>query len=133
MYKLNFRIKRKGFTLVEIIVSVLLFTILVAGAFGAFVNIQHYVRISRHRIQALNYARQSMEKFRLFSYSSAQLGVTGWTAIPITGATEVTMTREYRIFDFTAGATKEIQVRVRWTEWESQHEEILKTLVGNNT
>ncbi|NQT75638.1 MAG: type II secretion system protein [Candidatus Omnitrophica bacterium] len=55
---------RKGLSLTEIIVSVLIITIMAAGVFGAFVGTEYIFNRARHRLQAFNFAREVQDKLR---------------------------------------------------------------------
>lgn len=53
-----------GFTLVEVIVSLLILAIAVTGLFASFVAAQRYVSRSRHRLVAANAARMAIESLK---------------------------------------------------------------------
>jgi len=64
----------KGLTLVEIIISVLIITLTCAGLLGAFVGGHHFMNRSRHRMQALNFAKETLDKLRSnYRYTSSQM------------------------------------------------------------
>ena len=56
--------KPSGFTLVEVIVSLLILLVTAAGIFASFVAAQNYVLRSKRRIAAVNFARQKFEELR---------------------------------------------------------------------
>ena len=56
--------KQGGFTLVEVIVSLLILLATAAGIFASFVAAQNYVLRSKRRIAAVNFARQKLEELR---------------------------------------------------------------------
>lgn len=56
--------KQSGFTLVEVIVSLLILLATAAGIFASFVAAQNYVLRSKRRIAAVNFARQKLEELR---------------------------------------------------------------------
>jgi len=69
MYALpNLKIMKKkkqgGFTLVEVIVSLLILLTTAAGIFASFVAAQNYMLRSKRRIAAVNFARQKLEELR---------------------------------------------------------------------
>ena len=56
--------KQGGFTLVEVIVSLLILLTTAAGIFASFTAAQNYVLRSKRRIAAVNFARQKLEELR---------------------------------------------------------------------
>lgn len=56
--------KKSGFTLIEIVASTLILAIVAAGTFGAFVGAEKFVILTKHRMEALNFARKAMETLR---------------------------------------------------------------------
>lgn len=55
---------KKGFTLVEVIVALVIVLLTAAGIFASFITAKRYVLRSNHRIVALNFARQKTEDLR---------------------------------------------------------------------
>ena len=56
--------KQGGFTLVEVIVSLLILLTTAAGIFASFTAAQNYVLRSKRRIAVVNFARQKFEELR---------------------------------------------------------------------
>jgi len=56
--------KRRGITLVEILISILILGISVGAMLGAFVIGRVSAQKAKHRIEAMNYARAAMEEYR---------------------------------------------------------------------
>lgn len=61
--------RSRGFTLLEIVVSMIILSIVVAGAYGLFVSNYKLLTDAKHRLQAVNQAATVMEKLK--SYVSA--------------------------------------------------------------
>ena len=59
------RFSRKGFTLIEIIIAMLLLAFAATGIFAGFVSSKRYTKLAYHRLQALNLARQTLESLRM--------------------------------------------------------------------
>lgn len=55
-----------GFTLLEIVVSMLILSLVVSGVFALFVTSHKYINESRCRLQALNYARMVTEHLNVY-------------------------------------------------------------------
>ena len=53
-----------GFTLVEVLVSLVIISITATGIFASFIAAQHYVQRSKRRIIAFNFARQQFERLK---------------------------------------------------------------------
>lgn len=57
---------RKGFTLLEIIISMLIFSIVVSGSFSLIVTANKFAVSSKNRLQACNQAQRVLEKLRYY-------------------------------------------------------------------
>lgn len=65
---------RKGLTLIEIMIAVLIILIAAAGILGAFVGGHQLMYYSRHRLQAVNFAREALDKLRCdYEYDSSAM------------------------------------------------------------
>jgi len=119
-----------GFTLTEIIISVLLVTLISAGVFGAFVGSQYFFNRSRHRLQAINFAREAIDRMRSQSdceYNDPNMGVGTTNPESNLGAiiggdfTDLNAELTYDVDDPEPGAPepdgyKEVTVTVTWEE-----------------
>jgi len=116
---------RKGLSLTEIIVSVLIITIIAAGVFGAFVGTEYIFNRARHRLQAFNFAREAQDRLRSnYGYADSQMNVaTGHLESEIgsivrgemadfTTGTALT----YDVSEPEADGYKKVEVKVSWTE-----------------
>jgi len=62
---------KKGFTITEVIVSVLIIVILSTGLFSAFFGTQHFLNRARHRMQAYNFSAEALDRLKSnYQYSS---------------------------------------------------------------
>ena len=69
---------KKGFTLIEIITAVLIISVVAAGVFAAFAGGHQLMDYSRHRLQAVNFAREALDKLRCnYSYGSDAMSSCG--------------------------------------------------------
>lgn len=65
---------RKGLTLIEIMISVLIILIAAAGILGAFVGGHQMMNYSRHKLQAMNFARETLDELRSnYEYDSSAM------------------------------------------------------------
>ncbi|MBU1061968.1 MAG: type II secretion system GspH family protein [Candidatus Omnitrophica bacterium] len=120
---------KKGLTLVEIIVSVLIITLLCAGLLGAFVGGHHFMNRSRHRMQALNFAREALDKLRSnYQYASSEMAAGSHDESEIGGnivrgemanfppiAPDDPLTYSVSA-EPASGSYKEVTVSVKWEE-----------------
>lgn len=71
--------EQNGFTLVEVIVSLLILLITAAGIFASFIASQNYVLRSKRRIAAVNFARAKFEELKPYvrqdTWANFTLGV----------------------------------------------------------
>lgn len=58
------RTTNHGFTLVEVLVSLVIISITATGIFASFIAAQSYVKRSKRRIIAFNFARQQFEQLK---------------------------------------------------------------------
>jgi len=116
---------KTGFSLVEIIISVLIITIMSAGMLGAFVGGQQLINRSSHRLQAMNFAREAYDRLRANHYYDADPEMTiggGKTpagdlgAILKGGMTAFSTALTYDVSSSDQSAYKEVIVHVTWTE-----------------
>lgn len=56
--------EQKGFTLVEVMVSLLILLMTATGIFASFIASQNYVMRSKRRIAAVNFVRQKFEELK---------------------------------------------------------------------
>ncbi len=119
---------RKGLTLTEIIVSVLIVTIIAAGVFGAFVGTEYIFNRARHRLQAFNFAREAQDRLRSnYAYDSDPAMTVGADkpesnivgAEPIIRGEEMTnlgTALTYDVSEPEADGYKKVEAKVSWTE-----------------
>jgi len=68
---------KKGLTIVEVIVSVIVIIILGAGLFGAFAGTQRLFNFSSHKAQAINFSMEALDRLRCdYKYSDSQMSLT---------------------------------------------------------
>ncbi len=69
-----------GFTLVEVVFSLLLFGLVAAGVLLGFVQGDRIAEIDSHRIAASNIARAKVEYLKSLKFGDVSLGTSGYTS-----------------------------------------------------
>lgn len=115
---------KKGFTLVEILTSTVIIAVLAGGMFGAFVGAQYIFNRARHRMQAVNFAREAQDRLRSnYQYDSAPAMTIG-TSKPESNIgtivrgdmTGLNTVLTYDVSEPEANGYKKVIVRVTWDE-----------------
>ncbi len=119
-------VDNKGFTLTEIMVSVVIIVIIAGGLFGAFMGAQQFLNRSKHRMQAYNFAMDAIDKLRsnyAYSSSSAMNIGNGHLDIEIdpAGIIQGDMsglggTLNYDVTEPQANGYKQVTIKVHWDE-----------------
>lgn len=116
--------KNKGFSIIELVVSIAIVTILFAGIMvGLYLGI-HTVTISRHRSEAIVIAQHDMEGIKGNGYVS--ITPHGYAANGILGETEVS------VDDVNEEGTvigKEVTVSVRWMDFGNTYTESVSSFI----
>lgn len=112
---------KKGFSLVELIVSTLIISILAAGVFGAFIGAKYVLNRARHRIQAFNFAKEVQDKLRSnYKYEDTAMDLETHQALDIGVATPGEMDPLVTSFTYdvseTPSAYKQVTVTFTWDE-----------------
>lgn len=122
--------KREGFTFLEIVVSMLIFGIVVAGTMGLFITANKHIVNQRHRSQAYNQALKVLEQLRYYvsadpnnpthageafndgGHSTSLIGLGGTP--DMSGVNNPQWS--YSVTDVTGSNCKEVTVTVSWEE-----------------
>ncbi|NQV04735.1 MAG: type II secretion system protein [Candidatus Omnitrophica bacterium] len=121
---------RKGLTLIEIMIAVLIILIAAAGILGAFIGGHQLMNYSRHKLQAMNFAREALDKLRCdYEYDSSAMlaGNHDYTTDPAICASGNIIRGEMQGLNSAAltysvsaepetDSYKEVTVSVQWTE-----------------
>ena len=121
---------KRGFTLVEIVVSMLLLSIVLAGMLVVFVVGRRSVGKAGHKVQAISFAQETIEGLKgkvggyLWSPADHDLdeGVDRSTAALSGDLANLGGVRTYTVENIPAGSAdgleyyKRVTVTVRWTE-----------------
>lgn len=68
-----------GFTLVEVIVSLIIILLTATGVFSSFISSQRYVIRTSHRVTAADFAREKLEELRMLNKAQINaLTGLGW-------------------------------------------------------
>ncbi len=112
---------RKGFTLVESIISVVLIAIIGIGMFSAFSAVQYMFDRTRHRAQAFNFAKEAYDRLRSnYAYTDSEMSDTSHAEAEIGTIIRgemLNLTSEltYDVSEISGGY-KEVAVTVTWQE-----------------
>ncbi len=115
---------KKGFTLVESIISVVLIAIIGIGMFSAFSAVQYMFDRTRRRTQAFNFSREVYHRLRAnYGYNDSQLneGTHGdpetETGVVVKGEIANLLTDfKYDVAEEPTGGYKEVTVTFEWNE-----------------
>lgn len=120
--------EHKGFTLVEIVIATLIIVILAASVFGAFLTGRYIINLSRHRYQAVQFAKEAVDRLRSgYNYTDSAMNSTMNGTYTLHNSTGIglTVTGDMNglVNNFTYNVTepvpdgyKRISVYVNWTE-----------------
>ena len=118
--------KPNGFTLVEVIVSLLILLATAAGIFASFVAAQNYVLRSKRRIAAVNSVREKLEELRPYVRQDTWTNSTNllWANEGATRAyppEDIFLDtwpgqRNYTVTNTVNTASRNVSVTVNWTE-----------------
>lgn len=116
---------KKGFTITEVIISALIVVILSAGIFSAFWGTQYFLNRARHKVQAFNFAIESMDRLRSnYTYSSSPAMYPGYnhSDTEIGGGiikgelANLSGTLTYDVTEPQVNGYKQVTVKVHWNE-----------------
>ena len=133
-----------GFTLVEVLVSLVIISITATGIFASFIAAQYYVKRSKRRVIAFNFARQQFERLKpsvredtwanppqcdpdlngvaltsalnCASYSPAEPTWTNWKNLPGDFGNSATWNgrRRYKVEASGSGDYRVVTTEIRW-------------------
>ncbi|MGC8976550.1 MAG: type IV pilus modification PilV family protein [Candidatus Ratteibacteria bacterium] len=126
--------KNNGFSLIEIIVSVLIFTIGILGGLAYFFYSQTNLNLERHRRTAIELAQSRIEFLKTVSYSNLNNYNENGTNITIDEISGKRMTIIEDIDDpddvDTNPDYKKITVKITWYENKKNNEVVLQTIIS---
>ncbi len=126
--------KNNGFSLIEIIVSVLIFTIGILGGLAYFFYSQTNLNLERHRRTAIELAQSRIEFLKTVSYSNLNNYNENGTNITIDEISGKRMTIIEDIDDPDDADTnpdyKKITVKITWYENKKNNEVVLQTIIS---
>jgi len=117
---------KSGFTITEVIVAALLIAILAAGLFGAFLGANRILNLARHKVQAYNFAVDTLDRLRSnYKYEDSAMNVASHAYADVGGSIlgeMATMASLGTVLTYDVAAEpqpnsyKEVTVHVNWTE-----------------
>jgi len=111
--------RTKGFTLLEIIVSLLILSLVIAGTMSAFTASRRYIKRAQHRLQATNIARGILEdlyrEVRQDTWDTGRLR-NGYSETNTVTIDNITYTSNLTVSDVSGHQYRQVTVNVTWTE-----------------
>ncbi len=118
----------KGYTLVEVLVSIVLLTMVLAGSIGFYCHPQEVMALNMHKKIAMELGTQQIEQMRVDGYASLPNPASGsWeTAQNIYfGSSDFIVQKQRRVTDQSgAGSLKLVEMKFTWAEPGKQNQEI---------
>lgn len=102
----------EGFTLLEILVSILLLAVTLVGGMALYHNAERIMALMVHKKQAMEMADKKMESMRNTSYVLLNVGESTESDLKISG---LSANRKIVVTE-TGSDLKEIKVEVNWNE-----------------
>ncbi len=117
---------KKGFTIIEVIVSSMIIALLAGSVFSAFLGAYCFLSRARHRVQAFNFAMEALDRLRSnYQYLDEEMSVgSGYLASGIGCSIAGEMAALAPLpADFTYDVTepqvngyKQVTIKVQWDE-----------------
>jgi len=127
MLNINRKLSKKGFSLIELMVAVVILAIAILGIFLAFSNAWMGMANARDRTVATNYAREAMENVKNMDFELVTDGLLG-----VAESVGAKFTRE--IFVNTENDNlKKIETKVSWTNRQDQDVSVEASMYINRT
>lgn len=113
---------KSGFTLIEIIISILLLAITLAGGMALYFNANKIMALMVHKKAAMELADKKMEEIRDASYVSLVEGQTSESGLKVSGlnaSRTVTVSKPNSTY-------KQVTIEVNWKEADTSDDKIVK-------
>lgn len=113
-----------GFTLLEVIISILLLAITLAGGMALYFNANKIMALMVHKKQAMEMADKKMEEIRDASYVSLNEGTTEESGLKVAGLNanrSVTITKPTSNY-------KQVMIEVNWKEADEAYDKTVKLI-----
>ena len=124
----------KGFTLIESMVSMVIFGVIMLGSVKALSNLYHFSADNTMRDDAVRLADEILTDYRNIPYGDALMSVGAKSPViyrrQISNAS-VTYTTEVTISEAVSNVAKSIAVKVSWNALGKAHSGTTTTIVAN--
>ena len=114
----------KGIALVEIAVAILIFTLVIIGAYSSYVYARKQIGLRKHYRVAVQLAAQKLEELKAAGYNDIEEGGT----VENTSLEGFSYSRNTNTED--VGLYKKIQVNVNWQQMGRVHNVNLATFIA---
>ena len=111
---MKFRKTQQGFTLIEVIISIVILAILLAGGMSLYHYSSDFMAVAMHKKIAHEIAANELETRKINGYGSLAIGTTVLTNVTL----GTTYARTLTVAPYPSGApdSKEVNISVNWTE-----------------
>ena len=114
------KLKKKGFTLVEIMVSMIILSLLASGLFSVMVSARYLISRSKRRVAAVEVAQAEIENKKQYvrddTWDTGPLMLQGWTSWVNSAINPFYLVRYKVEADPLGGACRKVTVQVSWNE-----------------
>ena len=116
----------KGISLVEVLISVLLLTIILAAGQNFYFNASAIMAQAMHKKIAMEMANQQMETNRVNGYASLPNPATGnWENPVAVSFADFTANARRRVTDLGTPPQKKVEIEVKWLESGKQDQRVI--------
>jgi len=126
---LNFLIRAKGFTLIEILISLIILSISLLALAGLMVTTTKNNSFGSHITEAATLAQDKLEEFRAMNWKDIQQGTD-----LVEGSTRIRYTRNWNVREASPNPLKnlkQIEITINWDDRIKHSIRLLSVLVNN--
>jgi len=109
---------RRGFTLIETLISIILLSICLTGGMAFYFNSSAIMALTVHKKMAMEIGNQALEKYKEMGYNDLPAATGNWVADTAVTFGEFTVQTRRKITQVVNGPpeTKQVEFEVKWNE-----------------
>jgi Tfp pilus assembly protein PilV len=131
MSKFRLSANRRGFSIVEVMIGMLVLMIALAAAAALSINNANLVARNQFRAQAASLAEWKIEQFRNTTFANITNG-TDANTLASDGSSPGMFTRSWQVFPNTpVTGMKRVQITIQWTQFGGAQTYILSGDIGS--